>query len=88
MTAFSRNLRTTLMIVIAVSMNFKAFVSSRTINDVTGGCGEEGGLGLVLHGLAQRSSLNLAFFFGMSWYASTPACAEDTTAADMMEYWA
>ena len=31
--------------------------------------------------------LNLAFFFGMSWYASTPACAEDTTAADMMEYW-
>ena len=32
--------------------------------------------------------LNLAFFFSMSsWYASTPACAEDTTAADMMEYW-
>ncbi len=80
---------TTLMIVIAVSMNFKAFVSSRTINDVTGGCGEEGGLGPLGFMASHKVVLflNLAFFFGMSWYASTPACAEDTTAADMMEYW-
>ena len=80
---------TTLMIVIAVSMNFKAFVSSRTINDVTGGCGEKGGLGPLGFMASHKVVLflNLAFFFGMSWYASTPACAEDTTAADMMEYW-
>ena len=80
---------TTLMIVIAVSMNFKAFVSSRTINNVTGGCGEEGGLGPLGFMASHKVVLffNLAFFFGMSWYASTPACAEDTTAADMMEYW-
>ena len=77
------------MIVIAVSMNFKAFVSSRTINNVTGGCGEEGGLGPLGFMASHKVVLflNLAFFFGMSWYASTPACAEDTTAADMMEYW-
>ena len=80
---------TTLMIVIAVSMNFKAFVSTRTINTVTGGCGDKGGLGPLGFMASHKVILflNLTFFFGMSWYASTPSCAEDTTAADMMEYW-
>lgn len=80
---------TTLMIVIAVSMNFKAFVSTRTINTITGGCGDKGGLGPLGFMASHKVILflNLTFFFGMSWYASTPSCAEDTTAADMMEYW-